>query len=194
MEMQSDFLHHAQQVHELRSHSLSETDTRVYLIDPVLRMLGYGSFSDLRREVPIPASKEFIDYQLLIDGHPKAIVEAKALRHAITDQDAAQCVQYASILGAPWCLITNGARWHLYYAYGTGALAEKKVAEVRLDGDEGHLAEAWRVLSLVSKTSLGQANPLTKLLVERVVRDELSRPDSGYVAGSPPSPPRHPRW
>jgi hypothetical protein len=182
MEPQSDFFVHAQQVHELRSHSLSESDTRVYLIDPVLRMLGYGNFSDLRREVPIPASKEFIDYELLIDGQPKAIVEAKALRHGITDQDAAQCVQYASILGAPWCLITNGAVWHLYYAYGTGALAEKKVAQVRLDGDEASLAEAWRVLSLVSKASLGQANPLTRLLVERVVIDELRRPDTAVVA------------
>jgi hypothetical protein len=81
MEIPAAFAQPAHQVHELRSHRLSETDTRVYLIDSVLRMLVHGSFSDLRREIPIPATKEL----LLIDGQPKTIVEAKALRHAITD-------------------------------------------------------------------------------------------------------------
>lgn len=182
MEAQSDFLGLEQHIQQLLSLKLSEADTRVHLVDPVLRVLGYHGVGDMRREVPIPASREFVDYELRIDDRPKAIVEAEALRHSITDQDAAQCVQYASILGAPWCLITNGVVWQLYYAYATGALASKRVAQVRLDGDEQALGEAWRVLSLVAKDSLGQNNTLTKLLVERVVIDELNRTDSPAIA------------
>jgi len=181
MNLQPDFFSHAQRVQTLLGHSLSETDTRVHLIDPVLAMLGYTGISDLRREVPIPASHEFIDYELLIDGRPIAVVEAKQLRHAITDHDAAQCVQYASILGAPWCLITNGVVWQLFYAYATGPLEAKKVAQVRFDGDEAALADAARILGLVAKDSLTHPNPLTRLLVERVVIDELRRPDSPVV-------------
>jgi predicted type IV restriction endonuclease len=137
--------------------------------------------NDLRREVPIPASREFVDYVLRVDDRPFVVVEAKALRHVITDQDAAQCISYASVLGAPWCLVTNGLSWQLLYAYATGPLASKRIAQVRIDSDERSLSEAWRVLSLVGKESLSQANPLTNLLVERVVIDELSRPDSPSI-------------
>ena len=180
-ELESDFFAHIQRSSEHFALSLSEADTRVHLVDPVLRILGYVGVRDIRREVAIPATREFVDYELLIDGQPLALVEAKAVRHSITDQDAGQCVQYASVLGVPWCLITNGAVWQIYYAYAVGPLAAKKVAQVRVDGDDESVAEAWRVLSLIARDSLMQTNPLTRLLVERVVSDELSRADSAAV-------------
>jgi predicted type IV restriction endonuclease len=176
-----EFFNHAQRVQELLSHNLSEADTRVRLIDPLLAILGYGSVTDLRREVPIPASREFVDYVLRVDEHPYVVVEAKALRHVITDQDAAQCIGYASVLGAPWCLVTNGLSWQLLYAYATGPLASKRIAQVRIDADDRSLAEAWRVLSLIGKDSLTHPNPLANLLIERVVIDELNRPDSAAI-------------
>src|SRR5215204_751092 len=119
------FQEHVHSTEPLLNERLSEADTRAYLIDPVLRILGYRSVTDIRREVPVPATKEFLDYQLNVDGQPFAIVEAKALRHSITDQHAAQCVQYAAILGIRWCLISNGQAWALYDAHAKGPLAEK---------------------------------------------------------------------
>ena len=135
----TDFLTHAQQVPTYLDINLSEADTRVYLIDPVLHALGYVSVGDIRREVPVPATKEFLDYELYADGKAQAIVEAKALRNAVTDQAAGQCVQYAAILGVRWCIITNGVAWVVYNAHATGPLSEKKVASVRMDGDEASL-------------------------------------------------------
>jgi hypothetical protein len=109
MSGESEFLEHAAMVRDYASMNLSEADTRVHLIDPVLAILGYRAVGDIRREVPVPATREFIDYQLMAGDQPQAIVEAKAVRHAITDQHVAQCVQYASVLGVRWCLITNGS-------------------------------------------------------------------------------------
>ena len=129
----------------------------------------------------VPATKEFLDYELLVDGQPEVIVEAKAVRHSLSDRHAAQCVQYASVLGVRWCLITNGLAWALYDAHATGPLREKRVAEVRLDGDETAAEEAWAVLSAFSRHALAQSNPITSLLVDRVVADELSRSDSTAV-------------
>ena len=122
---------------------LSEADTRSYLIDPVLRLLGYSGVDDLRREVAIPATKESVDYELLVGGEPQVVVEAKALRSRITDQHAEQCVQYASVLGIRWCFISNGIEWLLYDAHAKGPLAEKRVAAVRLDGNDESLVQAW---------------------------------------------------
>ena len=44
--------------------------TRSYLIDPV-GLLGYEGIDHLRREVPIPTTKEFIDYELLVGVTPQ---------------------------------------------------------------------------------------------------------------------------
>lgn len=177
----ANFLDHALNAKKYSSLNLSEADTRAYLIDPLLVILGYDGVQNLRREVTVPATRESVDYQLLIDGQPRAIVEAKALRHALTDQHAAQCVQYASVLGVRWCLITNGITWAVYDAHAKAPLEGKRVAEVRLDGDVSVIDEAWEILKSFSLGSLAQASPLTNLLVDRVVADELARPDSRAV-------------
>lgn len=179
---QTEFLQHAAMTRDYASMNLSEADTRVYLIDPVLTILGYRAVTDIRREVPVAATREFVDYELSAGGQAQAIVEAKAVRHPITDQHAGQCVQYASVLGVRWCLITNGVAWTVYDAHARGPLAAKRVSEVRLDGDAQSAARAWSVLSLFSRDSLSKSPPLTALLIARVVADELSRADSPAVA------------
>ena len=160
---------------------LSEADTRSYLIDPVLRLLGYESVENLRREVPVPATKEFIDYELRVGGAPHVLIEAKALRYDLTDQHSAQCVQYAAVLGVRWCLITNGVEWLLYDATAKGPLAKKRVAAVKLDASEASCLQAWKVLSLFAREELERARPINSLLIERVVLDELDDAESPIV-------------
>ena len=109
----SEFDRHLTMVQEYAGLNLSESDPRAYLVDPLLRLLGFADVKHLRREVTVPATKEFLDYELLVDGQPEVIVEAKAVRHSLSDRHAAQCVQYASVLGVRWCLITNGLAWAL---------------------------------------------------------------------------------
>jgi hypothetical protein len=176
-----EFLDHVQSLGSYAQQNLSEADTRVYLIDPVLRILGYTTVGDVRREVPVPATREFIDYELYAGGKAQAIIEAKAVRLPVTDAAAAQCVQYASILGVRWCLVTNGVTWAIYNAHAAGPLSEKRVATVRLDGTEEELSDAWDVLKLFRRDSLASANPLSRLLAERVVADELANRDSQAV-------------
>ena len=179
---ETSFYEHAAKVHEYRTSKLSESDTRAYLIDPVLRLLGYWGIDYLRHEVSVPATKESLDYELVAEGKPHAIVEAKAVQHRIIDRHAAQCVQYASVLGIRWCFITNGIQWALYDAHGKGPLAEKKVAEVRLDGDERSVQRAWDMLSLFRREAVGKPSSLASLLAERVLLDELGSTTSPVVA------------
>ena len=178
---ETSFYEHAAKVHEYRTSKLSESDTRAYLINPVLRLLGYWGIDYLRHEVFVPATKESLDYELVAEGKPHAIVEAKAVQHRIIDQHAAQCVQYASVLGIRWCFITNGIQWVLYDAHGKGPLAEKKVAEVRLDGDEQPVKRAWDRLSLFRREAVGKPSSLASLLAERVLLDELGSTTSPVV-------------
>jgi hypothetical protein len=177
----AEFLNHVQAIPGYMAQNLSEADTRVHLIDPLLRILGYTTVGDVRREVPVPATRELIDYELYAAGKAQAIIEAKAVRLPVTDAASAQCVQYASIRGVRWCLVTNGVAWAIYNAHAAGPLSEKRVTLVRLDGSEDDLAEAWEVLQLFSRESLANANSLNRLLAECVVADELANPNSQAV-------------
>ena len=100
-----EFEQHISTIQQYTVLGLSEADTRSHLIDPLLRILGFSDVRHLRREVMIPATKEFIDYELRVDDKPVMIVEAKAARHSLSERDAAQCVQYTSVLGVRWCVI-----------------------------------------------------------------------------------------
>ena len=179
--VRDEFEQHLSNIQQYTALGLSEADTRSHLIDPLLRILGFSDVRHLRREVMIPATKEFLDYELRVDDKPVMIVEAKAARNPLSERDAAQCVQYASVLGVRWCVITNGMTWVFYDAHATGSLKDKWIAEVRLDGDELGVEQAWAVLSAFSRESLVKPNPITSLLVERVVAAELTRPDSKAV-------------
>jgi len=176
-----EFLDHVQSLRSYAQQNLSEADTRVYLIEPVLRILGYTTPEDVRREVPVRATRELVDFELYAGGKAQAIIEAKAVRLPVTDAAAAQCVQYASVLGVRWCLVTNGVTWAIYNAHAAGPLSEKRVATFRLDGTEEEISDAWDVLKLFRRDSLASADPPSRLLAERVVADELANRDSQAV-------------
>lgn len=179
----AQFLAHAEHVRsDLLQHNFSEADTRSYLIEPVLAALGYDRFANLRREVRIPDTNESIDFELRVGGKPKALVEAKRVRTAITVKHAAQCVQYAAVHGVRWCVITNGLVWALYDAHLTDFSTEgKRVAEVRIDGDADTTEAAWDALLMLAHDEAVASRALQSLLIERVVLDQLSSPDSPAI-------------
>ena len=136
LEDPSPFFAHAARVRaDFLGLTLSEADTRTHLIDPVVAMLGYTGLADVRREERVAATREAVDYVLLIDGQRHALIEAKGVQHDITAGHAAQCV-HATVLGVRWCMITNGVIWALYDAHLDGSLKDKHVATGRLDQDD----------------------------------------------------------
>ncbi len=182
----AQFLTHAAYVAceraDFLQHDLSEADTRSYLIEPVLASLGYDNYTKLKREAHISATGESIDFELRVGGEPKAVVEAKRIRTTITAKHAAQCVQYAAVHGVRWCLVTNGLVWALYDAHLTDcSLEDKRVAEVRIDADAGSTEEAWQALLVLAYDEAVATRARQALLIERVVSDQLSSPDSSAI-------------
>lgn len=113
-----------------------EADTRALVIDPLLKHLGWGS-SDVKREPYAGWSdaRGFIDYLLVQDGKPMAVLEVKktgrsfSLPQALTNQRITsykkirasaspsliealdQCLRYAQHTGAIYACATNGSDW-----------------------------------------------------------------------------------
>lgn len=104
---------------------MSEADTKANFIDQYLSCLGYDNFEDIEREHFISNSRDFLDYLIKLNGHSTLAVEAKPLRDDLNDKMAAQLIQYCSIEGIEWCVLSNGREWRVYNQFLKGGLENK---------------------------------------------------------------------
>lgn len=96
----------------------SEYNTRILLIDPVLRKLGWDVEDPelVKMEVELARPKGLrADYVLLEHDTPVAIVEAKSFGRDLKDSRFLnQAVEYAGYAGVQLFVLTNGNLWQLY--------------------------------------------------------------------------------
>ena len=130
----------------------NETQTRLSLIDPVLKALGWDPQdpSAVRVEFPVRQRNRSskADYTLLDPKQkPIAFVEAKSLG---TDLGAAQdqLFEYGSGESVPYAIATNGANWAIYKRERQGSdLLFKQLLAVSIP-DRSSTVAAIKLLSL----------------------------------------------
>jgi hypothetical protein len=164
---------------------INEAATRQYFITPLLAALGYRTIADLALEEYVSDSKTFLDYRLLVAGKACVSVEAKSLDVTITDQHAAQAVQYATVLGDPWAVVTNAREWRLYETFAPVALVEKHVLTIDLVGWESdpEFDAVFEQLWLCSRESFEAGEGPTSWMASKKL-DSLLR----YALTDPASP------
>ena len=115
---------------------MNETNTRVLLIEPLLDALGWDTrdLAIVTREVAVKADGTFIDYALLDStGKASLYVEAKPLGARLTDPKVvSQTVNYANNDGVPWCVLTDGLRWRVFWTFAPVPMERKGVFDVDL--------------------------------------------------------------
>lgn len=163
---------------------LSEADTRAFFIDPLVTALGYTGFAEVAREVFIKDTKDFLDYVLRVQGEPRVGVEAKAIDHGLTDGDAGQLIQYCSVVGIEWAVLSNARQWWLYHQFAQAPLQGKLVFKLDLaswNTDAEFSALASQLL-LVSKQAFTDSNGPAKWInaqkLDSVLREALTNPQS----------------
>jgi len=140
------------------SSPLTEQNTAILLIEPVLSALGWDLFS--------PASVDrqyrvfdgtFLDYALKIEDRPHLFVEAKRLGSSLDDPKfIAQTVNYANNEGVKYCVLTDGLVYRIYKTNEPVGMADKLMAEADLrdiTDDAGRMA-TLNNLSLLSRASV----------------------------------------
>lgn len=163
---------------------LSEADTRANFVDPLLSALGYKGIANIEREVYAKDTKEFLDYVLKIGGQPRIAVEAKAIGKVLTDTDAAQVIQYCSILGIEWAVVTNAREWRLYHQFAQSDLAGKLLFNLDLVGwtsspeFESLFDQLWLVSREAFEGSDGPKGWLRAQQLDAALRDALTNPAS----------------
>ncbi len=135
----------AARLERLGGKSLGEQDTKVGLISPVLRALGWDveDVEQVRHEYRHQSSDRPVDYALLLSRVPQLFVEAKGHGENLADRRwAGQVVSYAAVAGVSWVALTDGNEWRLYNAHAPVDVDDKLFRRVRISEDRAAAAEA----------------------------------------------------
>lgn len=147
--------------------SENETRTRMALIDPLLRTLGWD-VSD--PEVVTPeynVQGRSADYALLRpNGQAAATIEAKRLGSGLTSHQM-QMLNYANAAGISYAGLTDGNHWELYDVFKPEALDKRRILQVSIADDPAH-ASALKLL-LLWRPNLESGKPVeaeTPILID----------------------------
>jgi len=100
-----------------------EAKTRMYLIEPMLEILGYSRIDDKDMLTEINAGwgqkNGYADLGLIVKGKkPEIIIECKKLGKKLTDKEASQLNGYFNNTeGSKIGILTNGTDWRFYAEY-----------------------------------------------------------------------------
>ena len=166
----------------------NETRTRMALVDPLLKALGWD-VSD--PDVVTPEFKVtggLADYALLrSDEQPAATVEAKKLGERLASHQM-QMLNYANASGIDFAALTDGDHWELYDVFRRGTLEERRMLDVSISKDPVHevalkLLLLWRP-NLTSGQPVYAGEPIVAAEPTTTARDEAEQ----AAAPGPESP------
>jgi hypothetical protein len=148
---------------------LSEADTKAVFIEKYIGALGYEGLEDVVREYYVKNSQEFIDYVLSAGGKRALAIEAKPLQTDLTDKHAAQLIQYCSVEGIEWCVLTNARALWLFNTYLKGDQNQKLVVKLDLLGfnTDEEFEEIFEQVWLLSKASLSSPSAINSWMEQR---------------------------
>lgn len=133
----------------------NETRTRALVIDGVLTALGWDIKDPARVWLEQRSNGNWMDYVLRSSSEePLAIVEAKPVGSGAKDIDRRQASGYATEIGAPYAVLTNGGRWEAWKIEPRTPRKESTFVEVHLA--TGDIPEVAAKLEKLSQGVLGQ--------------------------------------
>ncbi len=103
---------------KLEEKCTNEAQTRQYLIEPIIEILGYSRMDDMLTEINAGwgQKNDKADIGLLIKGkNPEIIVECKKYGKTLTDKEAWQLNGYfINTPSSKFGILTNGIEWRIY--------------------------------------------------------------------------------
>ena len=156
--------------------SANEFRTRIVLVDPVLRMLGWDVEDTSVVKLEFEAGGGRADYGLMdSDGvHAVAVLESKRLGSAIGDNEVMQALNYANSQGIGYMIVCNGDLWRMYDVFQPAQLSERLMMELKI-GTLPSYVNALRALALW-RPNLGSGSVPTAAITPILVKAEIQDP------------------
>ncbi len=162
----------------------SEAQTRLSLIDPLLRMLGWDTADPALVRPEYNLSGGRADYALLDpDKKPVAIIEAKKLNEQLGTMDhRMQMLTYANFSNVPYAGLTDGNQWVFYKVFDQKPLEERLVLDVSIADSQAYqcalqLLLLWRP-NMASRQPIEASAPILGT-EPATVSTQVSEPQPG---------------
>ena len=140
----------------------SEYNTRILLIDPVLRKLGWDVEEPelVQMEVELARPKGLrADYVLLEHGEYVAIVEAKSFGKDLRDGHG-QAVEYAGYADVPLFVLTDGNLWQLYRRGRGRGSSKPSQMEMEFDIQSSNSTDSAKTALVLRQPSFDLGQPI----------------------------------
>ncbi len=145
--------------------SLSETDTRQGLINPLFRACGwdFGDFLSVKSEFRHGDYNEPVDYAFFASNkrdRPILLLEAKALGRNLNDPKIVkQLCTYLGEMGVQWGALSDGNKYVMYNSKGGASFSDQKFLTLQIktvDTEDGlsSLEMADKMTALLSRNCL----------------------------------------
>jgi hypothetical protein len=163
---------------------LSEADTKAYLVEPIIKALGWEGMGTVAREYYVRNSQEFIDYVLKGPNGVVMAIETKSLQADLSDKHAAQLVQYCAVDGIEWAALMNGRELQFFNAFLKHDLAAKRVLRLDLlafnsdEEFEAIFAQLWQLSRASLTAPSGVRSWMHQRRMDALARQLLTTPDS----------------
>lgn len=137
----------------------NETRTRTALIDPLLTALGWDVSDPALVTPEYNVGNGRADYALNgSESIPSAMVEAKRLGHALSDDERMQMLNYANARGVRHAVVTDGNVWELYEVFKQAPLEDRRLLNLRIANTPAH--ELVLRLLLLWRPNLASGQPM----------------------------------
>lgn len=174
--------------------TVSETDTRQGLINPLFRALGwdFGDFVSVKSEVRHKSFNEPVDYAFYSSkdqSRPVLLLEAKRFGTDLGSKSIVkQICEYMSEFGVQWGVISDGNKYVLYNSRGGDSFEDKKFLTLTiktLNTEDGVPAPelAAKLIGLLSRECLeneeiqdAYEHHMRNQQIQRAMASLLSRP------------------
>lgn len=113
-----DLLNFSKRAAEPQEHISTEEATKMSLIAPFFKILGYDIFNpaefcpEYTADVGIKKGEK-VDYAILINGNPIILIEAKSINKKL-DRHSSQLFRYFATTNARFAILTNGIIYRFY--------------------------------------------------------------------------------
>ena len=167
----------------------SEAQTRLSLIDPLLRALGWDTADPALVRPEYDVGVRRADYALLnAEGGVVVFLEAKRLGESLTNHRS-QVAAYASELGLRYPALTNGSEWEVYDNSLMVPIEQRRILNISISNDDSAKCALKLLVALASLTwrqvnPLRPAEPINRVRPSKVRRSPLGASPAGTCAGS----------
>jgi len=148
----------------LKDRDAVEADTRTFVTDILVDVLGYDKYEELTAEYLVRG--EFADIGVRVAGELRFFVEIKRITMPLKEQHLRQVKNYAANEGVEFVVLTNGIVWQVYHISNTTPIQETLLFEIDLL--EQKPAEKEAKLFPLSR------NAITRGVLESIWKDQMA--------------------